>query len=379
MRKKMYSIILVICIFCMSMLTQAAAAPKEVDKELAAYIQQLFSDRAQFLIHRDKDSLDRHYVSSIATSRNAMRHETDRAEYVQAWAERRGIQFVDAISHVRIIRINKQKDKAYISTVESLKLDYTYIHSMMPVQSFGIGTRHALTLTKTDGKWHVLREWYLDPLEENPKLIPDSDGMILSSDRHIESSELGKESAGSNTTRKYNRDKAVAYANKYAGAAWGAGNKHRYHPNYRDYTGLGGDCTNFASQCIGDREEGGGLRMRGGWRHFQYVGGSRTWVQTDAFKDFLLSSGYGSLIARGSFQEIVTANERHPSGAIAKLRPGDLIAYMLRGDVDHFSIVVGFDMNGYPLVNSHTADRYRVPFDLGWDKHTTYLLIQIRD
>ncbi|WP_026011121.1 amidase domain-containing protein [Paenibacillus sp. OSY-SE] len=378
MFRQMYSMILVICFCSMAMLPQAAAAPKELDEELSVFIRQLFSERAHYLIHQDKGKLSRYYLSSSASSRNAMRHETDRSEYVQAWAERRGIQFVNAKSHVRIIRISKQKDKAYISTVESLKLDYAYIHSMMPVQSFGLGTRHALTITKTDGKWHVLREWYLDPLEENPKLIPDSDGMILSSNRHVESSELEKQSA-SNSKRRYNRHKAVEYANKYAGAAWGSGHKHRYNPKYRDYTGLGGDCTNFASQCIGDRQEGGGLRMSGGWRHIKSGGGSRTWVQTDAFKDFLLRSGYGTLIARGNFQDIVSANKRHPSGAIAKLRPGDLIAYMLRGDVDHFSIVVGFDMNGYPLVNSHTADRYRVPFDLGWDKHTTYLLIHIRD
>ena len=50
----------------------------------------------------------------------------------------------------------------------------------------------------------------------------------------------------------------------------------------------------------------------------------------------------------------------------------------MQGDVDHFSVVVGYDNQGYPLVNSHTADRYRVPFDLGWDKHTKYLLIHIQ-
>ncbi|MDT2264397.1 hypothetical protein P7H17_02880 [Paenibacillus larvae] len=40
---------------------------------------------------------------------------------------------------------------------------------------------------------------------------------------------------------------------------------------------------------------------------------------------------------------------------------------------------MGHDAKGYPLVNSHTADRYRVPFDLGWDKSTKYLLIHIND
>ncbi|MMZ64716.1 putative amidase domain protein [compost metagenome] len=75
------------------------------------------------------------------------------------------------------------------------------------------------------------------------------------------------------------------------------------------------------------------------------------------------------MIAKGDFQHIVTPTKEHPNGAIARLQPGDLIGYIIQGnDIDHFSILVGFDPNGYPLVNSHTADRYQVPFDLGWDR-----------
>lgn len=85
------------------------------------------------------------------------------------------------------------------------------------------------------------------------------------------------------------------------------------------------------------------------------------------------------MIAKGKFPDVVKPSEKHPAGAIAKLQPGDLIGYEMKGDVDHFSVVVGFDDYGYPLVNSHTADRYRVPFDLGWDRYTSYWLIHIRD
>ncbi|KHF33577.1 putative amidase domain protein [Paenibacillus sp. P1XP2] len=108
-------------------------------------------------------------------------------------------------------------------------------------------------------------------------------------------------------------------------------------------------------------------------------GGSQAWVQTDAFQRFLFYSGYGRLIAKGTFEEMTRSSDKHPHGAIAKLQPGDLIGYELKGDTDHFSVVVGKDANGYPLVNSHTADRYRVPFDLGWDQTTKYILIHVRD
>jgi hypothetical protein len=120
--------------------------------------------------------------------------------------------------------------------------------------------------------------------------------------------------------------------------------------------------------------------MKSGWHYLYGNGGSQAWVQTDAFRNFLIRSGYGRIIGQGSFSDIVqSVNERQLHLDKTQLLPGDLIAYVLKGDVDHFSVVVGFDQSGYPLVNSHTADRFRVPFDLGWDKHTKYLLIHIQD
>lgn len=41
--------------------------------------------------------------------------------------------------------------------------------------------------------------------------------------------------------REYQREKAVEYAKKWA---------YRRNPNYYNYDAVGGDCTNFASQCI---------------------------------------------------------------------------------------------------------------------------------
>ena len=40
---------------------------------------------------------------------------------------------------------------------------------------------------------------------------------------------------------EYNRENAVAYAKKWA---------YGRNPKYYDFSDLGGDCTNFASQCI---------------------------------------------------------------------------------------------------------------------------------
>ena len=42
-------------------------------------------------------------------------------------------------------------------------------------------------------------------------------------------------------TKRYDRENAVLYARRWA---------LERNPLFSDYTGIGGDCTNFASQCL---------------------------------------------------------------------------------------------------------------------------------
>lgn len=359
-----------ICVtLCLSPLNTYALSSKPDDdqEKMLPFLEQLYQDRNNLLVHQEPKKIEKYYALSEAGGSHAYQMEVKRAKYIGAWVEKRGLRLVAAKPSIRIVRYKANGDEAVISLVQSAQISYSYKSLSVPPQSFGIGTRHALILNRTGDGWTVKKEWYLDPLEENPDLIPDSPpGFPHPSPAPDAAAAEGK----------YNRERAVAYANKYAGLAWGAGNNHRYNPKYKDYTPEGGDCTNFASQVLGDKEEGGGLPMTGLWGY--RGGGSQAWVQTDAFQRFLLYSGYGRMIAKGTFEEITRPGDKHPHGAVAKLQPGDLIGYELKGDTDHFSIVVGQDANGYPLVNSHTADRYRVPFDLGWDRTTKYILIHVR-
>ncbi|MFK4300238.1 hypothetical protein ABH892_000330 [Paenibacillus sp. RC254] len=352
-------------------LFHAQAEPAKQDN-VTPFLQELFDDRTRLLMDQDKTHIEDHYLfKDKRSSQYAYLHELNRAEYIHEWAKLRKIKFVNAKSSIRIARAIVLGDTAKVSLVQSLKLSYEYIDSYPGRHDFGIGTRHGITLRKRDNRWYVEREWYSDPLEENSKKIQKSD-LFFTPHKDPATPER--------VIHKYNRARAVDYANKYAGTTWGAGNGQRYNQKYLDYNSKGGDCTNFSSQVIGDKEEGGGLPMKSGWHYLYRNDGSQSWVQTDAFKNFLLRSGYGRIIEQGSFSDIVqSVNERQQHVNKPQLLPGDLIAYVLQGDVDHFSVVVGFDQSGYPLVNSHTADRFRVPFDLGWDKNTKYLLIHIQD
>ena len=155
---------------------------------------------------------------------------------------------------------------------------------------------------------------------------------------------------------RYNRAKAVEYADRYCGAVWDRDDGYKYNPKYTNYASLGGDCANFASQVLGDKNAGG-LKMGGPWL-YKNGKGSAAWVNAGSFTSHLLYSGKGRLVAKGKYDSVL--------GASKQLQPGDIVAYEKKGDIVHVSIVTAKDSKGTLLVNSHTNDRYHVPWDLGW-------------
>lgn len=352
----------------------ASAEQTDEELEINKFIQKMYRTRAGLLLKNDEGLVSGFYLDHVKSSQYAKEAELKRGRYLRAWAERRNIKLMSAETSIRINRLKKEQTIVRASIVQTMKITYQYDDPAIAPQPFGVGTRHVLKLQKKGDQWYVLREWYLDPFDENPDLIP-----ALEQGKSLDETLKRPPDvplSGKRTGSRFNREQAIAYANKYAGAAWGAGNDNRYKRSYRDYTGMGGDCTNFVSQVLGDPEEGGGMPMARGWRYSK-AGGSLSWVRTDSFKHFVLYSGYGRLVAKGSFSEIMGSNGKYPEGAFHRLLPGDIIAYELAGDIDHFAIFIGLDDKGYPLVNCHTADRYHAPFDLGWDKTTRYLLIHI--
>lgn len=373
-KKQFYQLIFCLIILLYSPQTLSAKEKRVYDPEITPFLYNLFNDRNQLLITNQPQSIKKYYLTNEKASIFALQHEVIRSQYLTTWASKRGVKIVNAIGANHIERIEKIGKLANVYLYQTIKISYIYPDAPDKPQSFGIGTRHRMKLKKVQDEWFVSRESYIDPIEEDFSFIPST---IENLPEHIPSyhpEDYRKTYSGKG---RYKREKAVIYAIKYAGAAWGAGNKHRYNAKYQDFTYMGGDCTNFASQVLGDSQEGGGLPMNNEW--FYQGSSSTAWVQTDSFKHHLLTKGYGHLIAKGSYSEVQQPTRNHPNGALARLYPGDLIGYEVKGNIDHFSIVVGRDDRGYVLVNSHTGDRNHVPWDLGWDSKTKFILIHIND
>jgi hypothetical protein len=142
----------------------------------------------------------------------------------------------------------------------------------------------------------------------------------------------------------YNRDKAVEYAN-----LWAMGR----NPRYYDYSNLGGDCTNFISQCI---LAGGGIMNYTkdiGWYYRNANDKAPAWTGVQYLYNFLTRNAAGP----GPYGREVD---------VSQIEAGDIIqlAFQETGRFSHSLIVVKC---GSPaaidniLINTHTYDRKDYP------------------
>ena len=135
--------------------------------------------------------------------------------------------------------------------------------------------------------------------------------------------------------REYNREAAVAYARKWA---------YGRNPAYYDFSRIGGDCTNFASQCI---FAGAGIMNFTpvtGWFYRSANDRTASWTGVEYLYNFLTRNE-----GVGPYAEEVPLSE---------LQIRDIVQLgRATGDFYHSPVVVGFS-RGEILVAAHTFDTY---------------------
>lgn len=331
-------------------------------EDLTPRLQEIYELRARWLLTDDTPPpLDSDYLPDSKTAKWALHHEHGKIRYMKQWSQNRGVRFTHSKPSIQITRIKGTANVARFYVAQSLALGYVYPNEQQ-VNMLGVGTRHIIELRKRDGTWLIGMEWYTDPLGDDTE-VPDVTPALIPNSLPPATAALRDVVQAHASGKGYNREGAIRYADKYCGVAWGCGNENRYNPSYRDYNGVGGDCTNYISQVLRD---GGGLRVP-------------IITRVDSLAAHLQHSGRAVLAKKGVFQQLWKEAASHSQAFATWVKKGDLIAYQEKGKLEHFAIVTGFDSRGYPLVNSHTADRYHVPFDLGWDRKTVYWLFHVRD
>ncbi len=136
-------------------------------------------------------------------------------------------------------------------------------------------------------------------------------------------------------TSEYNRENALEYARQ-----WALGR----NPLFSNYTGLGGDCTNFASQVIYAGSCEMNFTADVGWYYISDTQRSAAWTGVEFFYNFVVGND-----GIGPFGREVLPDE---------IIPGDIVQLADEtGDFYHTLIIIGSDTQGFRIA-SHSDDYY---------------------
>lgn len=198
--------------------------------------------------------------------------------------------------------------------------------------------------------WNLLGEyWGWDIEEQN---IPDAEAffservteLLTESTQELEMRAEEIQETPKSFTYSYNRDEAVAYSSKWVG---------RRNEEWSDYTGRGGNCQNFVSQCL----LAGGIPMDvqgdSQWMWNGEDDHSASWLGVDAFCNYAANNQGAGLAA--------SMDVSYYEGT-----KGDLICMGSENDWNHIVIITEVirDEEGNTvdyLVNSNTADVENFP------------------
>jgi len=287
-----------------------------------------------------------------------------RMTYMNDWARARQIHFDGVTVHVRIGPVHwMSPTEVKVYGADQAQYRYHHLTGNRAECWFGLGVYHWYVLKQVQGVWYINQDTFIDPLNQDTRLKgPALPAVIQVKPEHR-----------SKAPMSIGAQKAVLYANQYCGAAPGCGHDNRYNSSYVDFNWNGGDCSNFISQVL----KAGGFTESQAWSWDTSHGdGTAAWVNATRLSQYLQRSGRATVFARGTLPHLLKPDNQGIT-PLDHLGPGDLVGYFETGRVVHFAIVVGFDADGYPLVISHSADRYREPWDLGWDRTTTFLLFHV--
>lgn len=142
----------------------------------------------------------------------------------------------------------------------------------------------------------------------------------------------------------YNREKAVEYAREWALSR---------NPKYLNFTGIGGDCANFASQCVYSGAGVMNYKKNYGWYYNSAYDRAPAWSSVKYLYDFLTTN-------KGAGPYAVNTE-------ISDVEPGDIIQIATYMSEYHHTLVVA-DIGFTPdisniLICAHSYDSLDRPLD----------------
>lgn len=151
----------------------------------------------------------------------------------------------------------------------------------------------------------------------------------------------------------YNRERAVEYAHKWA---------FKRNPAYYDFTGIGGDCTNFISQCI----HAGGAPMNYkkdmGWYYISASKRAPAWSGVQFLYNFLTSNRGIGPIGKPIYREEIEIGDIVQLSFDGYTYEHSLLVVEVGNPVSEETILIAThtdDSDYRPLSTYYAAKRYR--------------------
>ena len=131
-----------------------------------------------------------------------------------------------------------------------------------------------------------------------------------------------------------------------------------YNPFYYNFDNIGGDCTNFASQCLYSGSKVMNYTKNLGWYYNSSFDRSASWTSVEYFYKFLIQNA-NTFDSRSDFEG--------PFGKSVDLIDTQIGDFVQLGDKNgkffHTLIIVGYLRDKTPLVASHSLPSYNKPLN----------------
>lgn len=149
-------------------------------------------------------------------------------------------------------------------------------------------------------------------------------------------------------TLEYDRGRAVEYARRWALSR---------NPLFLDFTGLGGNCTNFVSQCVFAGCGVMNYTETFGWYYVSPSNRAPAWTGVDEFYAFMTGDPEFAAAngGTGPFATVLRSDRTVELGDVVQLANAS-------GNFYHTLIVTGYDYRGL-LVSAHSDDALNRPLD----------------
>jgi hypothetical protein len=311
---------------------------------------------------KEKNNNDKDALNSMVINNNLINFKKTKLKWMSEWYNNTDKEIKDYKIYTDINKIIVEEDTIYVTATygEDLILNSEDVVQQRRNQE------HKIVLKNLKNNLVIANDYYNDELSDEFFMVPDEEFKAVETNSNINKkldiksnefninldkiTELATEyknqlqlasSIGKldNTSKSDYNYGVTAYSNYNGNAAkvYAVDYALKYNPNYSRYDGVGqgGDCTNFASQCIKE----GGIPIDGTW-----FKDSNAWIRVIALRNWLINKGYAREL---------TWQENAKEGDLVQLKDSDGIWY--------HSLVITYKGTGGELyVSCHSGNARNV-------------------